>query len=121
MAGQALPAPTDKLVSIFKVVLDNLVEGLGVDAVIAAATVEAPILAEPFFKQIFRFIIEKLAQVVDENLFKLGAKIIIRIQNEGRKEEFDTAMEPILNPGASADEIKRAKDAIDKLVNRNKP
>lgn len=121
MGSKSLPAPRNPVISIVKTVLEKLIEGLGVDAAIAAATFKAPFLRLPVVKQFFRFLVEQIAEEIDANMFKFAAKMIIRIQNEGRKSEFDEAMKPFNKPeGPSADEIQKAKDAIDRIVRRSR-
>lgn len=121
MATTKLPAPENNAVRIMRVVLDKLVDGLGVEVAIAAATAEIPFLSMPVVKQLFHFGVSQLAKVIDENMFVITAKFIIRIQSQGRLDEFDEAMVPIRNPGATDAELKRAKDAIDNLVRRSRP
>lgn len=121
MATTSLPAPPNTAVSVFHKVLDILIEGLGADAAIALAIADQPWFGLPFVKQLFTFAVNKLAAYVDENLFKLGAKMIIRIQREGRKADFDKAIEPFLKPeGPTDEEIQLAKDAIDRLGYRGR-
>lgn len=116
-----LPAPKNTFVGIVKIILQKLIEGLGVDVAVTAATAEAPWLAWPVVKDVFRYAVGKLAESINDNLFKIAASVIIRIQNDGRKEEFDKAMEPFLKPeGPTDEEIQRAKDALDRMVNRNR-
>ena len=117
-----LQAPVNRLVGIVRIVLDHLITGLGASLAIAAATAYAPWLAWPFIRQIFGAMVNHFALVLDQDSFKLAAKFIIRFQNEGRLKEFQTAMEPFFKPEPpSEEEIKKAKDAIDRLVHRARP
>ena len=116
-----LPAPKNRLVGVVKVVLDALIEGLGVELAVNAAIAEAPFLGLPVIRNVFKWIVEEVAETVNENMFKFAAKFIIRIQADGRKAEFDEAMKPFSKEEfPTPEEIQRAKDAINRLVNRNR-
>lgn len=121
MADISLPAPTNKWVSLIKVILDNLIDGAGVEITISAATAYAPWLAWPVISTIFRSIISNVADYLDLNAFKVLAKFTIRLQGDARRKDLDNAVAIIKKPGATAKEIQDAKDAIDRLVNRNRP
>ncbi len=118
-----LPAPKNRIVDIAKIVIERLVEGLGVDIAVAAATAEVPWLAYPVIKQLFRFAVEQVAEVINQNLFNFTAIMVIRLQNLGRLKDFQDSMKPFLIPGQEPtdEEIQAARDAIDRLVNRNRP
>jgi len=118
--GDKLQPPKNKAIEVVKVVLEKLIEGAGVDIAIAAATANAPFLATPIIKNIFRWMVEKLASVIDENLFKFSVKLIIRVQSSERKQEFNDAIIPIVQGEPTDEEIQKARDAADRLIERNR-
>lgn len=120
MSEQSLPAPKNDLVEITNKVIDYLIKGLGENAAIAAAEEQAPWLAMPVIKNVFRFFVDLLATSLDDRIKINIDIIIIRHQNDSRKEEYDKHVEEIKKPGATPEQIQAAKDALDSLVNRNK-
>ncbi len=113
-----LPAPKNKFVEVTRLVLDGLIEGLGVEAVVAAASAAAPFLNTPIIRNIFRWVVEQLAEVINENLFKWGAKLIIRIQGDSRKDKFNESVLPIIQGVATDEEVQRARDAAIDVIHR---
>lgn len=101
-------------------VLEKLIEGVGVDLAVAAAVSAEPWLATPFVNYIFKWIVGMLAQLVDENLFKFAVKAIIRVQSTERKQEFNAAVQPIIGGSPTDAEIQAARDAADRLIERNR-
>jgi hypothetical protein len=118
--SEPLPTPKNTAIEVVKIILEKLIEGLGADAAIAAATAYAPWLAYPFVKQIFGWVVGQVAQVIDENLFKLSIKLIIRVQSTERKAEFNAAIVPIVGGSPTDEEIQRARDAADRVIERNR-
>lgn len=121
-----IAAPTNRFVAVVNAVLDNLIQGLGVNAAIAAATAAWPPLAGPFLGYIFRQIVEWFAGIFDVKLKAFVDQQIIRVQNEIRKAAYDAAIEDYkksLEGASDADRAKAlqaAKDAMDRLINRNR-
>jgi hypothetical protein len=118
--GEKLPPPKNTFIEVTKIVLEKLIEGVGVDLAVAAAVAEVPFLATPIVNYIFKWIVGKLAAVMDENLFKFSIKMILRLQSTPRKEEFNAAIVPIVGGSPTDEEIKRARDAADRLIERNR-
>lgn len=118
--GEKLPAPRNKAIEVTKIVLEKLIEGVGVDLAVAAAVAEAPWLATPFVNFLFKKLVGWLANIIEENLFKLAVKMIIRIQSDVRKEEFNDAIKPIIEGNPTDEEIQRARDAAYRLIERNR-
>lgn len=116
-----LPAPTNRLLNAIKIVLDNLIKGLGEDAAISAATAAEPWLAWPVVKQIFAMIVSAAGTVLDEQAYNFAAILTIRAQNNMAKYTYDGSIAPIQTGSATPAELQAAKDAMDKLINRNKP
>jgi hypothetical protein len=115
-----IPAPRNKALEVIDIVLDNLIEGLGVEVAISAATVAWPFLATLIVRQIFRFMVEKLAWFIDDRAFKLAIKIVIKIQSTERKKEFNESIQPIIAGAPTPEEIERARRAADRLIERNR-
>lgn len=90
------------------------------EAAVAAATVAVPFLATPVIREIFRWAVEQVAQAIDDNAFKFAAKLIIRMQSSSRKKEFNESMIPIMGDSPSEEEIKRAREAADRLIERGR-
>jgi P2-related tail formation protein len=118
--GEKIPAPKNKAIEAAKVVLEKLIEGVGVDLAVSAATAAWPFLASPIVRVIFRWAVELIAKAIDENLFKFAVKIIIRVQSTSRKEEFNSAILPIVNGSPTDEEIERAREAAYRLIERNR-
>ncbi len=117
---EPIPAPRNKAIEVCEIVLDNLVEGVGVDATIAAATTAAPFLGTPVVRGVFRWSVEFTANFIDERLMKLAIKAVINIQSKARKKEFNASLLPIIAGSPTPEEIKRARDAADRLIERNR-
>lgn len=118
--GEKIPAPKNRAIDAAKVVLEKLIEGVGVDLAVSAATTTWPFLASPIIRHIFRWLVELLASTIEENLFKFAVKIIIRVQSTARKEEFNDAIKPIIEGSPTDEEIQRARDAAYRLIERNR-
>lgn len=118
--GESIPAPKNRAVNAAKALLDALIEGVGVDAAIAAATAQWPFLGSPIIKTLFRWGVEWIAGEINANLFKFTMKMIIRIQSDARKAEFNEALKPIVGGSPTDEEIQAARDAADRLIERNR-
>lgn len=118
--GTAIPAPKNKAIEVVKIILEKLIEGVGVDLTIAAATAELPWLGAPVVKTLFRWAVEWLAGYINDNLFKISLKLIIRVQSDARKAEFNEAIQPIIGGNPSAEDIEKARRAADRLIERNR-
>lgn len=118
--ADSIPAPTNKAIDIFKMVLDQLIEGAGEDVAVSVAVAYEPWLATPVVNILFKWFVSLLAQFIDENLYELGAKIIIQIQSTENKQAFNDAMVPIIGGSPSDAEIQAARDAADALIQRNR-
>lgn len=118
--SEKLPAPKNSAIEVVDAVLDALIEGAGVNAAIAAGTTAAPILGKPIIKGIFAWIVELVAGVIEKNLFKISVKLILRMQGTSRKNEFNDSIQPIINGSPTDEEIKRAREAADRLIERNR-
>ena len=118
--GEPIPAPKNRAVDAAKVVLNALIEGVGVDLAVAAGISAWPFLGSPVLKTLFRWGVEWLAKEFDENLFKFSMKLIIRIQSDARKDQFNKALQPIIGGSPTDEEIQKARDAADRLIERNR-
>lgn len=117
MSEASIPAPKRHLLSFFATAVDAIVMGLGTDAVIAAATAEAPWLDYPIIKELFRWLVENyLTGWVNETIRRNGGNLIIRLTGDYNKAAVDASREEFKNvldnPEATYDE-KRA--AFEKL------
>jgi hypothetical protein len=118
MPDKTLPRPKKTLVGLINVVLDNLIKGLGADLAIAAGVAYAPFLGWPVINFIFRQSVHALASSLNTSIKQNLDNIIIRFQNDARKAEYDKAIEEIKKPGASEDDIRKAREAMDRLIRR---
>jgi len=118
--GEKIPAPKNKAIEAAKIVLEKLIEGVGVELAVSAATAAWPFLASPIVRHIFRWAVELAANAIEENLFKFAVKIIIRVQSTARKEEFNDAIKPIIEGSPTDEQIQAARDAAYRLIERNR-
>ena len=118
--AEKLSPPKNRAVDAAKVVLDALIEGVGVDAAVAAGIAAWPFLGSPIIKTLFRWGVEWIAGEINENLFKFSMKLIIRIQSDARKAEFNEALQPIIGGSPTDEEIQKARDAADRIIERNR-
>lgn len=116
--GEKLPQPANKAIEVTKTILEKLIEGVGVDVAVGAAIAIEPALAHPFLKFILNFVVGKIAAYIDKNLFNFAVHLIIRAQSDARKEEFNSAIQPIIQGSPTDAEIKAARDAADRLIER---
>lgn len=125
--GEKLPAPKNGFLAAVFTAIDILVLGLGETAAASAAVAACPWLGWPIINSIFKGVLGNVAKALDESLkIRLG-KVIIRFQNDGRKDEYDKEVERFketLKPGASKEDHDKALDdtidKMDRLINRNK-
>lgn len=113
-------APTNRLVSVVRAVLGALIEGLGVEAAVDAATVQMPLLGLPIIRDLFRFAVSKFAGMIDGEIQIRVANIIISIQNDARKSEYDKALEPIAKGNPTPEELQAARDAAIAIIRRSR-
>lgn len=118
--SESIPAPKNRAVDAARAVLNALIEGVGVDAAIALGTAQWPFLGSPIIKTLFRWGVEWLASEINDNLFKFSMKLIIRIQSDVRKAEFNDALKPIVGGSPTDEEIEAARRAADRLIERNR-
>jgi len=116
-----LPAPKNKWLELIANTLDALIEGLGVDAAITAGTAYAPWLKLPVLNFMFKQLVKTVAYYLDLNAFRIVAKFTIRLQGDARMQDLVDKIQALKKPGATPKEIQDAKDAIDRLVNKNRP
>ncbi len=120
MADTPLPAPKNSLVELVNIILDNLIKGIGVSVVVGEATLYAPWLGLPVIRYLFKGLVDFLAGYVDTFAVRNVDIILIRFQNDDRKVDYDDAIARINRPGATPDDIQEARDALRRLVNRNR-
>lgn len=118
--GDPIPAPTNRMIQIVQIILNTLIEGVGVDLAISAAVSAEPWLAWPIVNQIFKWVVEQIAASLDQDLFKIAVKLVIRAQSTERKQEFNDAIIPIVQGNPSPAEIQAAISAADRLIERNR-
>lgn len=118
--GDPLPAPPNRFINVAKIVIDNLVEGLGADLAVTAAVTAEPWLATPIVNYFFTWVVGIFAQAIDADITKIAIKAIIRIQSLELKTEFNDAVQPIIDGSPTDAEIQAARDAADHLIERNR-
>jgi len=118
-----LPAPTNKLLDVVDGIVNDLICGLGVDAVMTAIVAEAPWVKIPILNQIVRYFIEKIAKKLFLTIGPFIDFKIIKFQNDAHKAAYDQAViefKKALVTGVDSDEFKKANqkfnDDFDKLV-----
>jgi hypothetical protein len=126
--SKPLSAPTNWFVTAVNAALDALIKKLGADAAYAAVIAAVPWLGAPVIGYIVKSAISTFASIFDTKLKVFVDDLIVKAQNEARligyESAFDTLRTVFNNPGASNEEVLRdiqaAKDAADRLINRNK-
>lgn len=116
----SLEAPKNNAVDVMKVVIDTLVQGVGVDAAVAAGIAAWPFLSTPIVRQLFTWAVKQLADVIDQNLGNFAMKLVIRIQSDALKDEFNEALIPILSGEPTEEELDRARRAADGIIERSR-
>ena len=127
MPDTTISAPTNKLVDVINTVVDQLVLGVGEKVVITQLTILQPWLGLPVIKWIFSSLVSSLAKALDSGLKKNIDIVVIRFQNDSRKKEYEKTIEVLKASTASSSTkeehdraLKAAREAMDKLINRNK-
>ena len=119
MTDTVVPAPTNEAVSVLNIVLDALIKGAGPAVAILYATTAAPWLGLPIVSQLFKIFVDMLAGELDKVIKVNIDNLVIQYQNDIKLDTYKTAMINLARSG-SADDLQKAKDAIDSMVNRNK-
>jgi hypothetical protein len=122
-----LEAPVNKLVSIINSTVDQLILGVGEKVVISQLTAISPWLGLPVISTIFSIFVSTLAKALDNGL-KINIDIlVIRFQNDARKKDYENTIEQLKVTTATSTSkeehekaLKAAREAMDKLINRNK-
>lgn len=124
--AEQLPKPKNGLVAAVFAVIDILVLGLGENAAIAAGVAAAPWLKLPIISSLFGWVVKALAEALDSVLKLRIGKLIIRLQGGAKQVEYDTVIDEFKQaPPASVDAeahakaLQKAKDAIDRMVDRS--
>lgn len=122
-----LEAPKNTLVAIINETMDQLILGVGEKVVIAQLTAIYPWLGLPFISTVFSVCVFSAAKALNSGLKNNIDIIVIRYQNDARKKEYDAAIEKLKKETEAANNkeerekaLKAAKEAMDKLINRNK-
>lgn len=112
-------APQRLLITIANTIIDFAIKGLGSDAAYVAVVSQAPWLGGPIIGKITKWVLDMIIGKIDERV-KLSADVLlVRLGNDLRKSEYDSALKPIQekeNPTNA--EIEAAKAAIDHIVHR---
>lgn len=127
MSDVVIPAPTNSATNLVSFIVDQLVLGVGEKVVIAQARAALPFLNLPVISWFFNMFVGKLAKALDLGLKNNINIIVIRFQNDARKEAYETAITKLEASTANAvskeeheKALKEARDAMDRLINRNK-
>lgn len=121
-----IPAPKNETVGVVRMIIDGVIAGLGPTLIIAQIKIAMPYWNIPILSWILTWIVNKIAKPASLSLQIGVAKGIIRLQNDERKQEYDKTIADLNNEaeGASKDEhakhLQAAKDAMYRLINRNK-
>lgn len=103
------PTTVNKTANIVNQILNGLISEAGADAVKAALIVEFPWLGLPFIKQLFSFIVDKVAAIIYKQAAFAATKIIIDMQVNAEVGGVNDAFDNLTMAVASGDQI-----AIDK-------
>lgn len=103
------PTTENKTAGIVNKILNGLIEGAGVDALKVALTAEFPWLGLPFVKQLFSFILDKVAAAIYKQAAFIATKIVIDMQVKQEVGGVNNAFDNLTMAVASGDQI-----AIDK-------
>jgi predicted MarR family transcription regulator len=114
-----LPKPDNRVLSVIKIVLDALIKGLGVEFAITAATAKFPWLGLPVIRSLFKWLVQTIAAVIDERAYNYTAVLVIRFQNNLRRDDYERAIRELIFY-MKPEDLENAKKAIDRLVNRSK-
>lgn len=121
-------APVNSLVSWVNQVLDQLIQGLAADAVIAAQVAQYSFLGWPIIYGFFSFAVHQLATLLDTNIKINVDNIIIRFQNNSNLSDYLSAINTFNQESGNATTpsemvAARAKldQAISAAINRAKP
>lgn len=110
------PTTTNQTAAVVNGILKNLISGVGLDAVEAAAIVELPWLGWPIIKQIFELVLSKIAALIYEQAAYAATKIIIDVQVGIEESKVGPAFESLQMAIASGDQnaIALASKDLDK-------
>lgn len=106
------PTTVNKTASIVNQILSGLIKGAGADAVKAALIVEQPWLGLPFIKQLFGYIVDKVAAVIYRQVALAATQIIIDVQINSEVGGVNAAFDNLRMAVASGDQA-----VIDKASN----
>lgn len=107
------PTTKNKVASAVNQILKALIEGTGVDVLEAALIAENPWLGLPFIKQIFHFIVGKVAAVIYTNAALAATKIIIDAQVNIEEGIVNGAFDNLTMAIASGDEVAIVRASSD--------
>lgn len=110
------PATSNKAASVVNDILKTIIEGAGKPGIEAALIADFPWLGLPIVKQIFEFVLSKVADLVYKDAANLATKIIIDAQVNLEKSTVIGAFQNLQMAIASGDEsaIKMASNDLDK-------
>lgn len=122
-----LPAPVNSFVEFWKGLVEQL-EKLGVDAAVAWATAAQPWLAWPIVSFLFKLFVEFMGSKIGRVIFSVGAKTIIIVQGEIKKDNLDSAVkdlkkdqgDPNVTPEEHSAKLEKARKAADDFIHRGK-
>lgn len=117
MSDESLPAPKNTLVEIVNNIIDFLIKGLGDDFIIGYGKAQVPWLNWPIVRDLFEASIHYLTKSVDVSLKHNVDFIIIRVQDDSRRVDYDKGIEEAKKAGVS----NATKESIDRLIRRSKP
>lgn len=111
------PTTNNKAAGVINDILKNIVEGTSVDAIEAAVIIEVPWLGLPFIKQLFEFILSKVASYFYISAANAATKIVIDVQVNLEKSSVISSFQNLQMAVASGDKdaIDKASDDLDKV------
>lgn len=110
------PTTVNKTASVVNEILKDIIEGSGVKAIEASVIADVPWLGLPFIKQIFEFILNKVATLIYQAAAEAATKIIIDVQVNMEESSVLSSFQNLQMAIASGDQnaIKIASDDLDK-------
>ena len=109
------PATNNHAASVVNGILKKVIEGTSVDAIEALVIADVPWLGFPVIKQVFEFILNKVAALIYVRAANAATKIVVDIQVNGEESVVLSSFQNLQMAIASgdADAIKKASDNLD--------
>lgn len=118
--SDSAPNTENQAASIVNGILADIISGAGESVIEAEALAAAPWLALPFVKQIFEFILDKIAALIYEQAADAATKLIIDLQINAEESSASVTFANLQMALASGDAtaIKKASEDLDDAYGR---